>query len=392
MERAEAQKATGVVDTSSYMKNKKWLVGMSLIILDSILDLVTFGLAPQSLLAPMAALTLVYNTLLAPVFLKESLAREDLIGTGFIAAGIILVVWFAEKETPEYTITEIRALYQTWNATMYFIIVGSFLGVTYFLTRAISKNTKQVLQNMDPLRRKLYPFTYPILAGSFGGQSVLFAKAVVELVKTTFTVSNQFIYPEMYFFVALLAVSLYCQTMFLNSGLKRFDSLFVVPVYQVAWIISGIAGGGVFYQEFNGMSGTEIIMFVSGCLVTFFGVRFISMREHNWETDDGSEDSATVSTGDDLGASLLSDTEAAEAFLPEPSDGNPTDRKRGSSIFTQPMVPPSRTKRSASVAANAYTLGTTAQAMDDLFNMNEVFVDEDAFTQQQEEQAGLEMI
>lgn len=38
-----------------------WVVGFILIIVGSVLDFVAFGLAPQSLLAPLAALTLVWN-------------------------------------------------------------------------------------------------------------------------------------------------------------------------------------------------------------------------------------------------------------------------------------------------------------------------------------------
>jgi hypothetical protein len=38
-----------------------WCLGFFLILAGSILDFVAFGLAPQSLLAPLAALTLVWN-------------------------------------------------------------------------------------------------------------------------------------------------------------------------------------------------------------------------------------------------------------------------------------------------------------------------------------------
>ena len=38
-----------------------WLIGFFLILVGAVLDLVAFGLAPQSMLAPLAALTLVWN-------------------------------------------------------------------------------------------------------------------------------------------------------------------------------------------------------------------------------------------------------------------------------------------------------------------------------------------
>jgi hypothetical protein len=57
-------------ETTAFEQNKEplpayklplWAVGFVLIILGSMLDFVAFGLAPQSLLAPLAALTLVWN-------------------------------------------------------------------------------------------------------------------------------------------------------------------------------------------------------------------------------------------------------------------------------------------------------------------------------------------
>lgn len=57
-------------ETTAFEQNKEprpayklplWVVGFVLIILGSMLDFVAFGLAPQSLLAPLAALTLVWN-------------------------------------------------------------------------------------------------------------------------------------------------------------------------------------------------------------------------------------------------------------------------------------------------------------------------------------------
>lgn len=45
-----------------------WCLGFFLILAGSILDFVAFGLAPQSLLAPLAALTLVWNMVRCAVF------------------------------------------------------------------------------------------------------------------------------------------------------------------------------------------------------------------------------------------------------------------------------------------------------------------------------------
>ena len=66
-----------------------------------ILDMVSFSFAPQSMLAPLGALTLVCNMLLAPLFDKEaSLSRRDYFGTSVIIGGVVKCV-LSSLETPE---------------------------------------------------------------------------------------------------------------------------------------------------------------------------------------------------------------------------------------------------------------------------------------------------
>lgn len=50
-------------------------------IIGSVCDLISFGFAPMSLLAPLGAMTLVVNMFVAPCFLNESLSRRDVIWT-----------------------------------------------------------------------------------------------------------------------------------------------------------------------------------------------------------------------------------------------------------------------------------------------------------------------
>lgn len=106
-----------------------WIVGFVLIVAGSILDFVAFGLAPQSLLAPLAALTLVWNMvtylcyltvfflilptqMLAPCFNKEKLEFKDIVATLVIFAGATLAVVFASHTTPSYTLTMLLTLYE----------------------------------------------------------------------------------------------------------------------------------------------------------------------------------------------------------------------------------------------------------------------------------------
>jgi len=82
-------------------------------------------------------------------------------------------------------------------------------------------------------RTPVLRFTYPALAGSSGGNTAVYARASIELVKTIIKGDNQFQYGGTYFLIVLMVVCVTSQLKFLNGGLKRYESVFVVPVYQV---------------------------------------------------------------------------------------------------------------------------------------------------------------
>jgi hypothetical protein len=58
-------------EADSYVKQPLWLVGLSLVVFGSIADFTALSLGPQSLVAPLGSLTLVSNTIFAPLLLKE---------------------------------------------------------------------------------------------------------------------------------------------------------------------------------------------------------------------------------------------------------------------------------------------------------------------------------
>lgn len=73
------------------------------IILGSFGDFAALAFAAQSIVAPLGALTLVSNVVLAPLLLGETISRADVVATAVIIAGSCLAVAFASHEEKEYT-------------------------------------------------------------------------------------------------------------------------------------------------------------------------------------------------------------------------------------------------------------------------------------------------
>nr|CCA16969.1 conserved hypothetical protein [Albugo laibachii Nc14] len=262
-----------------------WVIGFVLIVAGSILDFVAFGLAPQSLLAPLAALTLVWNMMLAPCFNKEKLECKDIVATLVIFAGATLAVVFASHTTPSYTLTMLLALYENVLTCGYFAFVIVCIVLHYGMIKAVETcnlNTRQhhfIEFGTPAFWTRIRMIGYAGLAGTLGGQSVLFAKSCAELLKSSMSGDSPFKHFETYAFIIALFVCLLFQVHFLNCGLLHFDALLMVPVYQAYWIVSSVLGGAIYFQEIRSFSVVQAACFVIGITTTIGGVILLSQRK-----------------------------------------------------------------------------------------------------------------
>jgi hypothetical protein len=77
----------------------------------------------------------------------------------------------------------------------------------------------------------------------FGSCSVLFANSTMQMVKASATGDNQFKFLVTWVLLVAMLTCLILQTHYLAHGLKYFDALFIVPVFQCFSITFSILGG-----------------------------------------------------------------------------------------------------------------------------------------------------
>jgi magnesium transporter len=85
-------------------------------------------LGPQSILAPMAGCSVVWNIVLAPYVLGEKLSIHDFKGSAVIVLGCALVGISGSHATPHHSSVEIYALYTSW-AFVYYTLVAISAGI-----------------------------------------------------------------------------------------------------------------------------------------------------------------------------------------------------------------------------------------------------------------------
>jgi len=168
---------------------------------------------------------------------------------------------------------------------------------------------------------KFYPVIYTAFAGTAGAQSIMFAKATLEMLVTAAQGQSS----AWWLFTCLppFALCLWCQVNFLNQALKLYDAMFVVPVYQTFWIVMGILSGLIFYQEYRNFNTTRTVGFIVGCLVNLVGIYIMGQRKNFAKHDTAVQQQAVTpidGDGEDNMEQSLLDARGATPVRQRPYD------------------------------------------------------------------------
>lgn len=296
-------------DQKLYYKQKLWILGFIIYAVGNIGDFVALGFAAQSLVAPLGSVVLVVNAVMSPCVLKEKISLRDLQAIVVIIVGDILIVLYASHEETSYSLSELIDFFLRPVFITFFVF-------TALICAYLSREKDLLDERLDPNRPSFYdqdkdkpvnkwikdevfhPYCFAALAGIVGGLSVLLAKCVAELIKVTISGdTTQFKNPVSWLFCFLLIVTCMAQVHWINQGLERYDSFYIVPMFHVHWNIWSILGGIIFFGEFQSFTAINYGLFLLGVTCILVGVAFLSQREMNnqlYEQDAGGEREALV--------------------------------------------------------------------------------------------------
>lgn len=283
----------------AYIFQRIWLFGLVLVIGGSLGDFAALGFAAQTLATPVGGFTMVANVFFAHFFLKERLTLRDIIATVLVVVGVVAVAASADKSEKTYTLECLLLLYQRPVFLGYVAGVVVVIGGLYQCTRFLNK-----LRETEPRGarykkwRRLHPICPAALSGVIGAQSVLFAKCSAELIKKTIAGESQFGNWQTYVIILCMFFTIFNQLHWLAAGLRYFDAVLIIPVFQCFFITGGVIGGGFFFDEFGGLSIVEKGVFTAGVSTTIFGVYLLSQRDQHpgdaRVTPDGVQDGVSI--------------------------------------------------------------------------------------------------
>lgn len=250
------------------------ITGTIIFIIGNLFTFGAFGFGAQSLLASLESIQFVSNLFFVRFVHKEIVTIRMILATLSIVTGNIMVVVFANHEAILFNSDGMMHLYQTNYAYWgYFVFAISL----WFLTNGVYQyyyRSRVVLRKPLLWRHSFFePFCYACSASIIGTQAVLNSKCMAMLIQVTIRGDqNEFTrwYLWMIFGTWILMVAYWLNR--IDTGLKLYPPLFIIPVMQVFFVFYAILCGGIYFREFDEFTTTQWIGFSIGVFLILFGV------------------------------------------------------------------------------------------------------------------------
>jgi len=392
-----------------------WLLGFGIFIISNILgSLFQLASLPVVILAPLGAVSLLWNAFFARLLLGDVFSPYMVLGTFAIAGGAILIAIFGIVSEPTHSLEDLLVLFRRTPFVVYFSLLGAAVACCLVVTHIaefslrhrlisppetplispVSTSPSHVAASLPlvdgfpaplvsettpllstgkpsaggvsracsppspPIQRTrlLLAVSYSSVSGILSGMCLLFAKSGVELLILTATGDNQFWRWEAWALVSGLVVFAVLQLWYLHKSLILANPILVCPLAFCFYNLSSIINGLVYYDQFGALTSLHLWLVVLGIAVLLGGVWAVSVTSGD---GDGGVKPGTWREG-------VMEVETLPVSIPsEPSAFHqrhasyPTDRVSGP-YTTTPSVDTSRPLRQRRTRKHRYSsiLGT----------------------------------
>ncbi|KIN05944.1 hypothetical protein OIDMADRAFT_176072 [Oidiodendron maius Zn] len=257
---------------SNYLQSPYWWGGIVLMTLGEAGNFLAYGFAPASIVSPLGVVALVSNCVIAPIMLKEDFRVRDFWGVVTAVAGAVTVVLSSKQQEKKLGPHEVWDAITTTEFEVYMAITIVLIAILVWISPKYGNRT--ILIDLG-------------LVGLFGGYTALSTKGLASML--SYTLWRAFTTPVTYALLAVLIVTAVMQVKYVNNALRRFDSTQVIPVQFVMFTLSVIIGSAILYRDFAKATTDNVVKFVGGCLLTFFGVYLITSGRSRTDPNEDEE-------------------------------------------------------------------------------------------------------
>ena len=141
----------------SVVKDVNWIIGFLSLILGSVLNVVALSYGNQLLLASTSSLSIIFNTLMAVIFLKETLHRSDIIAITLICTGSLLFLLLAKNQDTEYTEKQLFDLYLSPLSLIFISLSILWIAFVYKYDQILKKKVDEWITYILSIQSSLNP-------------------------------------------------------------------------------------------------------------------------------------------------------------------------------------------------------------------------------------------
>lgn len=270
-----------------YWRDPRWLAGLACIALASVLVLVNYSLLGQSRAAAMSSLTIVTNAIMAHYYLHEAFGGWDAAATLIISTGIVIAVVGGSSEGGQPQ-TTFDALLKGLDNTTVYATAGSIVALAITLQALILYLERRRATLHSHVAAQVECVSRALLAGIFSGSTGFFAKGVVVAISNPKSANGY-----VAIFIVGLPLAIFGQLKTLNNGLRAFDAVVIVPLYQAAVVICGVVYGMVFFGEGDTLTDRDEAVFAVGCALSVVGIALLTCKGSGKQATGGRSTEAT---------------------------------------------------------------------------------------------------
>jgi len=251
-----------------YTKLPVWWFGTAMNAIGELGNLVAYGYAESTVVAPIGAVGVLCSALIATFALGEPFRKTDVVGILCIIVGVVLIVWAKGTEAViEPTVEE--------------AIRDYFIKPQSIIYTALSLAATAVLYKYRTVYGDKYVVVYTTLCSLIAQWTVLGCKTFMAFLRLSVEKgNNQFccgvtaIVP--WIMLLVIVVCAVWSLHYLQMAMRYHNNNKVIPTYYATFTLFCIFGAAVVYREFEGASARSIVTFFLGCLVSGVGVFTVS--------------------------------------------------------------------------------------------------------------------
>ncbi|KAK3810042.1 MAG: hypothetical protein J3Q66DRAFT_351955 [Benniella sp.] len=297
-----------------------WHIGLYLYIASQLAgSTIALNFLKTQWVAPLGSIALIFNFVFAKILVGTQITRKDIYGTIIVMVSVIWIVVFGGMNSggdieERMTLTDLKALFSRVAFIIYFSILNAVifafltLGVYAYWAISLDDESGQLRKNMktrltkllgtnrlarasgltlegdegleaearDLRLKKVVALIMSACGGLLASETLLLAKSGVKLVTSTMGGENQFTDNLSIFILFVLVFTAILQVYCLNTGLKLYDSVLVVPTFYGFYTAFGLINSTIYLDQLGDYEAWVLMLVLAGIGALIYGVRMLS--------------------------------------------------------------------------------------------------------------------